>query len=165
MPYGKSLLLPPFGLVKAQLSVCTLRSWHPHLSLGCMIALSRYDTTQSESLTITSVTTNADGSTSVGVHPPLSHKHVSVVVDGHSMAAGVGLVTRGITVTGHNHQQAGWGAHVVVGQIVSNTDFFTGQLTAVGVQFVGVGKLSSEHPAILFQVGKAELCFCVWGMG
>jgi hypothetical protein len=102
----------------------------------------------------------------VGVSPFVAHKHVSVVVDGRRMAAGVGLVTRGITVMGHDHQQAGWGAHVVVGQIVSNTDFFTGQLTAVGVQFVGVGKLSSEHPAILFRVRGCVLVFvCVCGRG
>jgi hypothetical protein len=130
---------------------------HEPLRTPFTTPLLRYDHTQTETRTIASVTPGAGGTTVLGLTAPLAFSHTSVVVDGHVMAAGVGLVTRAITVTGHDYASSGWGAHVVVGQLLFDDDLYTGRLTAQGVQFVGVGKLGSEHPAVLFQVSTAGI--------
>ncbi len=106
-----------------------------------VVTPTEYDSSQTERVTVTSVTPNADGTTTLGVAPPLAFTHVGLVVDGQKgLAAGVGHLPRGILVTGTGQAASGWGAHVVVGQIVVENDFYVGRLVAQGVQFSGVGK-------------------------
>ncbi len=63
-----------------------------------------YDVSQVERVTLSAVAVNGDGTTTLSVAPALAHAHTAVVVNGHTMAAGVGLVPRPITVTGAGHE-------------------------------------------------------------
>jgi hypothetical protein len=83
---------------------------------------------------------------------------VGEVVQGRLLACAVGLLSRSITFSGDVSDSAdGYGAHMVVGQVVLDSDVYPGIATLQGVEFVRAGQVSSEHPAVLFAVPTTGL--------
>jgi hypothetical protein len=127
-------------------------------SVGATIVITptEYDSRQREEVVISSVTAGLSGSTVITFSPPLQHKHIATAVTGGVLAAGVGLVSRSITVSGADAGD-GYGAHVVVGQLTIDQDVFAGSVLFRGVHFHDVGQLNSEYPAVHFVLPRCAV--------
>ena len=116
-----------------------------------VITPTEYDNRQRDEVVISAVTPVAGGGTTLSFTPALSYRHAAASVGGRMLSAAVGLVSRSITFAGDS-ATGGYGAHVVVGQVTVNQDYFLGNVVFRGVQFTGVGQMSSEYPAVLFNL-------------
>ena len=129
------------------LSIIDTVSWPVGSTI--VITPTGYNSRQAETMTVTAVVPLTGGGTSITFTPPLLYRHAGEVVSGQRLAAGVGLVSRGIVFTGDN-TAAGYGAHITVGQVTLNQDVFPGNVVFKGVLFTGVGQLGTEFPALHF---------------